>query len=186
MKTCKICKEKFEPTRQMQPTCENMDCMIKYSNKHLQKSRLSTKRDARRALKAFNDNDIKELKKKATTAFNAFIRKRDEKLPCISCGYEGSGRQWHAGHYKPAGGYSYLRYDEANVHKQCSICNNHLSGNLVPYRENLILKIGQAEVDRLELPNQIKRWEIIELREIITTYRLKIKNFDCTYKVKEG
>jgi hypothetical protein len=40
-------------------------------------------------------------------------------------------------------------FDEDNCHKQCSACNNHLSGNLTAYRPALIAKIGQARFDAL-------------------------------------
>ena len=128
---------------------------------------------ANKARKEFNATDRSVLLKKAIKSFNEFIRLRDKNEHCISCGYVGGSkpRQFHAGHYKPAGGYSYLRFDENNVHKQCSICNNHLSGNLVPYRNALILKVGQQEVDRLEQPNQIKKWSVEELQGIIDKYR---------------
>ena len=33
-----------------------------------------------------------------------------------------------------------LRFNTHNVHKQCSACNNHLSGNMIEYRINLIAK----------------------------------------------
>ena len=42
--------------------------------------------------------------------------------------------------------------DERNIHKQCVVCNQHKSGNLVPYRVELINRIGQEAVGR----NRIK------------------------------
>ena len=174
-KKCKICKKSFEPTRQLQPTCNSIDCMTQYANKHLKSKQLKAKREASKALKAFNDSDINILKKKAQTACNAYIRKRDENEPCISCGYNGNGRQWHAGHYRPSGGNSLLRFNELNIFRQCSICNNHLSGNLVLYRENLIKKIGLEKVEELESMNTTKRWSKEELQEIIKYYKDKIK-----------
>ena len=177
-KSCKVCKEKFTPERQFQNTC-SFECALIHGKKTLKQSTLNTAKAARKRLKEYNDEDIKILKERATTAFNAFIRKRDEQEPCISCGHVNNGdrgtRQFHAGHYKPAGGYSYIRYDEANVHKQCSICNNHLSGNLVEYRLNLLSKIGVDEVLRLEKPNEIKKWSKGELKDIITKYRQKLR-----------
>ena len=168
------------PIRDMQPTCENMQCMIDYSNAHLSKKAKEVKQVTRKALKQFNGSDINLLKRLAQKVFNTYIRMRDKDLPCISCDYSGIGRQWHAGHYKPRGGNSLLAFSEKNVHRQCSICNNHLSGNLVPYRANLIIKIGLDEVGLLESQNTIKKWSVEELQDIIKTYRQKLKKLQRT------
>ena len=172
-KTCKICKEKFVPERQMQ-TCCSYTCSIEYAKQLTSKREAKKKRDARKALREYKKNDKATLMQLAQKIFNQYIRLRDKDLPCISCGTT-NDIQYHAGHYKPAGGYSYLRFDESNVHKQCVRCNTNLSGNLVAYREALIKKIGIDEVNRLEQPNQTKRWSVEELQEIIRVYRLKIK-----------
>ncbi len=174
IKTCKVCRIKFSPIRQLQPTCEKMECMIEYSNKHLAKKKKEAKKNNFRDKKKLLSEDIGHLKKVAQKTFNEFIRLRDKDLPCISCGTT-NNIQYHAGHFKPAGGFSYLRFNENNCHKQCSVCNNHKSGNLIPYRDNLILKIGIEEVDKLEVPNVIKKWSVEELQDVIETYRDKVK-----------
>ena len=107
--------------------------------------------------------------------FNEYIRKRDVSLKCVSCPHSGDTRQWHAGHYRPAGNVAILRFDERNVHKQCSICNNHLSGNLVNYRKELINRIGLDQVEELEATNDPKQYTVEDYSEIIKTYKLKIK-----------
>jgi hypothetical protein len=115
---------------------------------------------------------------RAQAIFNKYIRLRDAKEPCISCGYAGANRQWHAGHYRPQGRNGALRFSELNCHKQCSICNNHFSGNLVKYRESLTKKIGVEMVSELETNNQTKKWSIEELQEIIAKYKAKIKKLN--------
>lgn len=140
---------------------------------------MQKQKKARKAKKDFLENDIQTLHKKAQAAFNAWIRKcRDKNEPCISCGYSGDGRQWHAGHYRSQGGNSALRYDERNVNKQCSICNNYKSGNLAEYRKALVDKIGIDQVEELESTRNIKRWSAEELREIIKKYSEKLKSCD--------
>ena len=146
-KTCKSCKEKFIPIRDMQPTCNKYECMLEYTNKHLKKATENKSKVARKALKQFNDSDIGILKRLAQKLFNQFIRLRDKDLACISCGTR-NDIQYHASHYKPAGGFSYLRFDENNVHKACVRCNSTLAGNLVPYRVALIEKVGIDEVKK--------------------------------------
>ena len=174
-KKCSECKQPFKPTRQLQPTCNKYDCLVSYAEKHLSKKKKEKETKARKALKQFNDSDINLVKRLAQKVFNTYIRMRDGKI-CISCGFVGDGRQFHAGHFKPRGGNAYLAFNELNVHSQCSICNNHLSGNLVPYRANLIIKIGLEEVEKLESSNIIIKHDVEYYQEIIKKYRLKIKN----------
>ena len=46
------------------------------------------------------------------------------------------------------------------------MCNQHKSANLILYRKNLIPKIGEAEVDRLEGPQPVHKWTRDELLAI--------------------
>jgi hypothetical protein len=107
--------------------------------------------------------------REAQSAFNKFIRTRDAGQPCISCGRHHNG-QWHAGHYLSTGARPELRFDERNVHLQCAPCNNHLSGNIVLYRQGLIAKLGLAVVEELEGPHEPKHYSIDDLREIKARY----------------
>ena len=167
-KTCKACQIKFIPERQFQAVC-SWECSLEY-NKILKQKKV------RKEKKEFKENDIAVLKRLAQTLVNKWIRVRDNALPCISCGFNGDSRQWHASHYMPMGNNSAIRFNEENIHKACSICNNHLSGNLVPYRFALINKIGIDRVEWLEQQKQPKKWSLEELKEIIKTYKEKIKN----------
>ncbi len=50
----------------------------------------------------------------------------------------------NAGHYFAKEFYKSVRFDVDNIHGQCVRCNKYLSGNLIPYRENLLIKIGEG------------------------------------------
>ncbi len=110
----------------------------------------------------------------AQSAFNAWIRLRDQHLPCISCGRFHRG-QWHAGHYLTVGARPELRFDEDNCHRQCQPCNTHLHGNLVLYRAELIVRRGIAVVERLEGPHPAAKWSVDDLRGIRDRYKAKAK-----------
>ena len=166
-KTCKECCIKFKPERPLAVVC-SWECGLKY-NITLKQKRV------RKEKKELNENDIAVLKRLAQTLVNKYIRLRDIHQPCISCGFKGDSRQWHAGHYMPMGNNGSIRYHEDNIHKQCSICNNHLSGNLANYRINLITRIGLEKVEWLESEKNPKKWTKEELQEIISTYKQKIK-----------
>ncbi len=107
-----------------------------------------------------------ELAQEAQGAVNAYVRLRDAALPCVSCGRHHTG-QYHAGHYMSRGARPDLRFDLDNIHKQCAPCNEHLSGNIANYRIELVKRIGQEGVDRLEgpaKPDKLTREELIEMK----------------------
>ena len=110
--------------------------------------------------------------KDAQAEFNKFIRLRDADQPCISCGRFHSGK-YDAGHYRTTGANPELRFNEDNCHRQCVPCNQHLSGNLINYRINLIEKIGIERVERLEGPHKLPNWTIEQIQEIRKHYRHK-------------
>ena len=109
--------------------------------------------------------------------FNKYVRLRDKDEPCISCQRYHTG-QYHAGHYLSVGANPELRFNELNNNKQCSACNNHLSGNIVNYRPNLINKIGIDNLEWLEGPHKPKKYTIDQLKEIIAKYKAKCKEIE--------
>ena len=164
-RTCPNCKDKFMPYNSFQKYCFNTEC-IKVWNK------ITRDKKNRAAKKDFNQNDKSMLTKLAQQVFNKYIRKRDGDK-CITCG--NTNRQIHAGHYRPVGRNAKLRFNEINTHSQCSICNNHLSGNLVPYRKAMIGLYGLSVVEELEADNEPYKYSIEELQEIIQKYKQKFK-----------
>jgi hypothetical protein len=110
--------------------------------------------------------------------FNRFIRERDKHENCISCGKKINGVR-HASHYLSAGGHSNVRFHEDNVWVSCYKCNVMLSGNQVEYRKRLIDKIGVERVEWLEENGATeRRYTKEELREIMLTYKKKIKQLE--------
>ena len=88
---------------------------------------------------------------------------------------EGIPVRMNAGHYKSVGSTPALRFNEGNVHLQCEHCNSYLSGNIGEYRPRLIAKIGLEMVEFLEGPHEPKKYTIDELKELIATYKEKVK-----------
>lgn len=169
-KKCKSCDRKFALFNSLAQVC-SVDCAIQYAKDNKVQER------TRRALHNIAKEKIKtrsEHLKDAQTAFNAFIRERDKNEPCISCGRHHDG-QYHAGHYRSVGACPELRFCELNVHKQCSVCNNHKSGNIVEYRINLVKKIGAEQVEWLEGKHEPKKYTIEQIKDIRAKYQLKLK-----------
>jgi len=150
------------------------DYVFKNTEKVLQKSRQLTKKQHTRDRQQFNLKDRSKQLKLAQSAFNKYIRLRDKDLPCISCQRHHNG-QYHAGHFKSVGAHPELRFNENNNHKQCAPCNNHLSGNQLEYRINLIKKIGLDKVEALECWSGAKKYTIDEIIEVKDKYLRKCK-----------
>ena len=170
-KLCRVCRTSFSPRSSTQIVC-GWECAIELNN--VQRIRISKKetRDAKLRLKSRAD-----WAREAQSAFNKYIRERDRSEPCISCQRHHQG-QYHAGHYRSVGAISGLRFNEFNVHKQCAPCNNHLSGNIVNYRINLIKKIGIEEVEWLESYNEVSKYTIDDLKAIKKKYVDKFTNMN--------
>lgn len=162
-KKCRICRETFTPFRPLQVCCTS-GCAIELAQKTRAKKERKELKEAKERIKSRGD-----WTREAQQAFNAYIRERDRDLPCISCGRMHNG-QYHAGHYRTVGANPELRFNELNVHKQCAPCNDHLHGNLINYRINLIKKIGIEAVEYLEGPHDPKKYTIEELKAIKKKY----------------
>ena len=147
----------------------SVDCAYKHARQLQEKRKRKEQKERREAVKSRS-----QWLKEAQAEFNKFIRLRDAKEPCISCGRFHQG-QYHAGHYLTVGAKPELRFEELNVHKQCAPCNNHLSGNLVNYRIALIDKIGLDKVEWLEGKHDPLKLTIEEIKAIKTKYRQKCK-----------
>jgi len=172
-KVCRQCGEEFTPSRPLQSVC-NLNCAIASSREKaiVEAARIEAKRIRERKV------ELKPRSKwlaEAQAAVNQYVRLVDQALPCISCGRYHQG-QYHAGHYRSIGSMPSLRFNVHNIHKQCSACNNNLSGNLIAYRVNLIKKIGIDRVEWLEGPHPVRSFDIIYLRRVKRIFTKRAKH----------
>jgi len=167
-KTCKSCRNKFVPVRQLQSVCSAACALAIVRTKQAKRAAKQQRQDKQRI-----KTKAKWLQE-AQIECNKFIRIRDAKDSCISCGRHHNG-QYHAGHYRSIGAAPELRFNEYNIHKQCSACNNHKSGNILEYRINLIKKIGLDKVEWLEGKHEAKHYTIDDIMAIKVHYRNKTK-----------
>lgn len=185
---CKVCNEWFVPQFsdiRIRWCCPEHGAILAMEQRAKEKIKAEAKRirEKHQAEKESRDRQAKkrlEVKplsyfaKQAQQAFNDFIRCRDRRLPCISCGRHHDG-QYHAGHFRTTGANPELRFNEDNCHRQCAPCNNHLSGNLIAYRPALIAKIGQTRFDSLMGPHELPKWKRDDYIRIRDEYRAKLK-----------
>jgi len=177
----KGCGKLFVPVRLAQIACCG-SCAFVVINSPDNKIKEKVSRELAKVARAEHKKQKDSIKtraehlKEAQAIFNSFIRERDKSEPCISCGTQKTSIQYHAGHYRTVGAHPELRFNELNCHKQCSACNNHKSGNIVEYRINLVKKIGQENIEKLEGHHEPKKYTIEEIKQIKADYRLKLKN----------
>lgn len=140
----------------------------------------ATKKKPKRAL------TTAKLLKKVQDVFNRYVRTRAAVatggwVACCSCGQVHDWKELDAGHY--IHGCSALRYDERNVHPQCTACNRFRHGNATGYAAYLVKRYGPDIIlylDEIKRQNKEapKRWRRPELRELLETYTQKLKELN--------
>lgn len=123
------------------------------------------------------------LKKKLFVLVQLYARLRDSNAQgtgcCISCGKRVYYKKADGGHYISRK-YMISAFNPDNINLQCKTCNQPsfrggLDGNLLNYRKWLIKKIGLKKTEELENnKNQIKKWTIEELQNLIKYYQKEI------------
>ena len=188
---CKQCKEvELRPTSKCHDIIEKKGyCSVECLAAHTKAKRIAAEEKKKaRELKEMKDRvesqgSKAKLMQRAQAAFNAYIRARDEKHGCISCGTlrpvsggnVGAGG-WDAGHYRSRGANPELRFNEDNCFKQCVRCNRDQSGNVVNMRNGILHRIGQKRLDIIEGPHEPKKYTADDLRDIAKRYKQKLKD----------
>lgn len=172
-----MCRERFTPRRPLQAAC-SLPCETTLAERLVAKRSKARAKAERLEDKARREKlkRLSQWRKEAQAAFNAYVRRRDSHLPCVSCGRSANwGGQWHASHLRSVGAASSIRFHLWNVHRACSICNNHLSGNLANYLPRLQELIGAERVAWLNEQNAPRRYSVEYLRRIKDVFSRKAK-----------
>lgn len=173
------CRKEFIPSKPFITWC-SPDCGVEVASIKLGRAKHKKERRERLELKEAKER-IKsrgDWAREAQAVFNKFIKERDKKAGygCISCGTK-ANVQYAAGHYRTVGSTPELRFDERNVHLQCNKrCNLELSGNILAYRNGLILRFGLSVVEWLESKHDPKHYSIEDLKSIKAEYKKKLKD----------
>jgi len=176
---CKNCKAKNEKfiVIGINAFCDNdFKCAAEFGrSKSKSNKEKAVKQKNAKQKREFKQSDLKTRKEAAKKACHAYIRARDNGLPCICCGRV-IGGVVHAGHFLESGNNSFLRYNEDNIHAQSGYCNTYKGGNSDDYEGRLRVKIGSDRVDYL-LENKggaIKR-TAKDYKDIENYYKDKMK-----------
>ena len=179
MRTCRVCREPFEPRQPMAVVC-SLECAKSFAASIREKTEKQAATKQRKADRERKEKikTLPKLLKEAQAAVNSYVRARDADLPCISCGkpppdLSGLHAGRDAGHYRSVGAASHLRFNLDNINAQCVSCNQFKAGNAVDYRLGLIERIGLPRVEALEADYSVKKWDKDEVRAIRDEYRAK-------------
>jgi len=142
---------------------ENGQDFLEYSKQN------STKKAPRIKQKPSKITSKQSKAKLARYYCHKYIRERDKDKPCISCNKYTDTIQ--AGHYKPDGQNSLLRYNEYNIHGQCVECNMMKSGNVRAYKASLEHIYPQAILSDLEAPKEPYSYSDDILDLVISHYK---------------
>ena len=175
-KKCRHCKSVFMPSRPMQVVCGGM-CGLERARIKREAEAKKIDRIETKARKQAIET-VPKLIREAQVEFNAFVRARDQGLPCISCGspWSEAANSRDAGHYRSRGSAGHLRFDEDNCHSQCKSCNRFGAGMVIQYRAGLVARIGLSRVERIEAANETVKWDRDVLRQIKTIYRARLRD----------
>lgn len=167
-KPCRACKFKFIPRVSTQVVC-CPNCALELNRINKSKDYDKKTRQLKASIKTRGDYTAE-----AQTSINRYVRQRDINLGCVSC-KRGGSCQFHAGHFISIGANCSLRFNLLNINKQCAQCNKWRGGKPIPYRINLIKKIGLERVEWLEGPHDALNYSINDLKRIKRIFDKKYK-----------
>jgi len=193
-KTCRVCKEIFEPVRFAQVVCmPPKDCVFEYSNK---KTVAKIKKQNAKQKREFKNNDLSHQKKLTQDVFNKlrrlqefkWFRDRGLEPECISCGK--TKMDWCCGHFKTVGSSGALRFSKSNTYLQCNrYCNSGKAGNIEGckntrgFKKGLVERFGYAKAITImdwceQGQHEIKKWTGTELAEMRKQFNKEIRELE--------
>lgn len=190
MKTCRVCKNKFTPSRPLQ-----MLCSVKCSYKYVELLNAKKAKHERKEMSA--SVYVKENKTDLQNEINRLARMIDNKFnyPCIDCGgvirYKGNERQSmdaNGSHFHNVKGNENIRYNLHNIHTAKIQCNKWLGGRKPEYKLGLISRYGTEYfefVDGLGLTYKSIHLNHVEIVEKLKIVRKLIRTFD-TFVIRDG
>jgi len=184
--TCPQCRKRLGEGERIHP-----DCVSAWADTQAAKAERTKEKAIKTAAKE-DRAETKRRKEKLKTErdwlnecqviANRYARVRDRKDGCISCDKPASwDGQWHGSHFRSVGAASAVRLNLWNIHKACSVCNNHLSGNIAEYTPRLIDKIGAEKVEWLRAQNSVTRYgvEYLKRYKAVIGKRLRRMEKNC-------
>lgn len=120
--------------------------------------------------------------------FKRYIRLRDFRKGCISCGlFKNWGATWQAGHYYTKGStWAALAFDEMNVNGQCAKCNLE-EGSKQGYALGLVDRYGKDILQTLRIKlvaSRGNRWDKFHYEILIRQYKEKVFDLEIEHGIE--
>jgi hypothetical protein len=150
MKKCKSCGKQFEPSNTIQSACQ-LKCALKLSaaktkQKATEKKQLNLK--LKESLKTLGD-----YKKELQVKINKIVRLIDFNCNCLACGTNKG--KFDASHFRGVKAWDNLRYNLFNIYSGCAQCNTFKDGNLIKFREGIVITFGEETINYMDDLNVI-------------------------------
>lgn len=163
----------------------NYVCLRNYASsnagqKAVQKARRIEHIERKESLKTRSD-----YVKEAQAAFNRYVRIRDSKRGCISCGSmpeQKLGGTMDCGHYRSRGSAPHLKFDLRNTAGQCVKCNRYLSGSVTEFRIGLIKRWDTERIEALEADNSSRKFTEDYLRRIKSVFNKRANLYQRLFR----
>jgi hypothetical protein len=142
-KTCKNCKVKFQPEREMiEPIC-SYECAIQVLKKRKEKAIKKEQKEWHE-----KNDKLSVFQKRLETQINSIVRLIDYGQPCVSC--QKFPKKPQAGHYHSVNSNGTLRFHLHNIHLQCYSCNGEKGANIIGYNKGLTMQYGKGYKEYVE------------------------------------
>ena len=184
---CPQCRAKLEQGQRIHP-----ECVSAYADARAEKAERARAKKARldakveRAEIRRREEQIKTRAQwlaECQAVINRYVRLRDAGKPCVSCDRPASWEgQWHASHLRSVGAASAVRFHLWNIHKACSICNHHLSGNVAEYLPRVRARIGDNKVAWLYDQNQLVRYDVAYLKRLKAVMGSRLRRLEKRFE----
>ena len=172
---CKCCGVKFTPKTFLQKFCmEKDECIkafVKFAKEKKQSEAKNKEDKFKQVEKEYNyEKKLKASLKNTKIQVHAYIRKRDENKPCISCRTPWKS-DFQCGHHYKSETFETLKFHLDNLAGQCRRCNLFLDGSFDNYALNLPKRIGKERYENLvklaETDKQYSKvWNLENLKEV--------------------
>jgi hypothetical protein len=119
------------------------------------------------------------IKNTADPVFSRYIRLKEADhngyAKCVTCGVVLPITELDAGHYVNREDWP-TRFDERNVHCQCTTCNRFHAGRISRYAVYLKERYGDGILDELDAKSRkVKTFTLSDLKEWVKEWRVEIE-----------
>lgn len=125
---------------------------------------------------------VSKLVKELDVIFSKYVRlssaDKDGIVSCYTCGHRNHWKKMQNGHYVSRF-YKATRWDENNCRVQCAMCNLWKRGDLITFRQKLVVELKEGGVKYLEESRNVsEKLDPGQLAKKIAIYKVLIEELE--------